>query len=44
MIAQKHIIGKTPYVFGISQVEGTDIDNLIDFDYAEHYYLKQRLI
>lgn len=34
----KNIVGTRPYLYPISQAEATDIDNEIDFAFAEFYY------
>ena len=38
MIDCKNVVGVKPYIFAIDQVEATDIDNQIDFDFAEFIY------
>ena len=38
MIDCKNVVGVKPYIFSIDQVEATDIDNQIDFDFAEFVY------
>jgi CMP-N-acetylneuraminic acid synthetase len=38
MIACKNVVGDVPYVYGIDEVEATDIDNDIDFEFAEFLY------
>ena len=43
MIECKNVVGKHPYIFGTDEVEGTDIDNPIDFDFAEFVYKKNYL-
>jgi len=40
MIDCKNVVGVKPYLFNISQIEATDIDNPIDFFIAEHLYQK----
>ncbi|GHU70464.1 hypothetical protein FACS1894184_15940 [Clostridia bacterium] len=42
MIACKNVVGTKPYIYGIDEVEATDIDNSIDFDFAEFVYNKSR--
>lgn len=42
MIKFKHIIGSTPYIFNIDTIEGTDIDDMIDFEFSEFLYNKER--
>lgn len=38
MIDCKNVVGVKPYIYSIDQVEATDIDNQIDFDFAEYIY------
>lgn len=38
MIQRKSVIGSTPYIFNIDEVEATDIDNEIDFTFAEYLF------
>ena len=38
MIDCKNVVGMKPYIFPIDEVEATDIDNQIDFDFAEFVY------
>ena len=40
MIACKNVVGKCPLIYGIDEVEATDIDNPIDFEFAEYVYKK----
>lgn len=40
MIECKNVVGMNPYIFPIDEVEATDIDNQIDFDFAEYLYKK----
>ena len=40
MIDSKNVVGYSPYIFNIDEVEATDIDNQIDFDFAEFMYRK----
>ena len=40
MISGKNVIGENPYIYGIDEVEATDIDNPIDFEFAEFVYKK----
>jgi CMP-N-acetylneuraminic acid synthetase len=42
MIECKNVVGNRPYIFGIDEVEATDIDNEIDFEFAEYLYRKER--
>ncbi len=41
MINNKNVVGTRPYLFCIDEVEATDIDNMIDFEFAEFQYLKR---
>ena len=38
ILKAKSIVGHNPYLYPISQTEATDIDNEIDFEFAEFYY------
>lgn len=38
MIKCKNVVGKKPYIWGIDDIEATDIDNPIDFEFAEYIY------
>ena len=38
ILRAKSIVGTRPYLYPISQAEATDIDNEIDFAFAEFYY------
>lgn len=38
MIARKSVIGSTPFIYNIDEVEATDIDNEIDFTFAEFMF------
>ena len=38
MIECKNVVGYAPYIYGIDEVEATDIDNPIDFEFAEYIY------
>lgn len=40
MIECKNVVGNNPNIFLIDEVEATDIDNQIDFDFAEYVYKK----
>ena len=40
MIACKNVVGKKPWIYGIDEIEATDIDNPIDFEFAEFVYKK----
>jgi len=41
MIECKNVVGKSPWIYGIDEIEATDIDNPIDFEFAEFVYKKQ---
>lgn len=41
MIECKNVVGRRPLIWGIDEVEATDIDNPIDFEFAEFVYKKQ---
>lgn len=38
MIALKNVIGRNPYLYNIDYYEATDIDDEIDFEFAEHCF------
>lgn len=38
MIECKNVVGYKPYIFHIDETEATDIDNQIDFDFAQFVY------
>ena len=40
MIKNKNVVGFKPNIFLIDEIEGTDIDNPIDFEFAEYIYKK----
>lgn len=40
MIACKNVVGEKPWIYAIDEVEATDIDNPIDFEFAEFVYRK----
>ena len=42
MIENKNVVGVRPNIFFIDEVEATDIDNLLDFEFAEYVFLKSR--
>lgn len=44
MIEKMDIIGYKPNLFKINSVEATDIDNEIDFEFAEFMYKKYRMV
>lgn len=41
MIAQSHVVGKKPLFYTIDTLEATDIDEILDFEFAEFMYLKR---
>lgn len=41
MIECRNVVGYSPYIFNIDEIEATDIDNQIDFDFAEFMYKRQ---
>lgn len=43
MIESMNVVGNHPYIFPIDEVEATDIDNPIDFEFAEYIYKKYYL-
>lgn len=40
MISNCNVVGTKPYIFNIDEIEATDIDNPIDFEFAEYVYGK----
>ncbi len=42
MIQNKNVVGNKPNIYIIDEVEATDIDNLIDFEFAEFIYNKRK--
>lgn len=38
MVACKNVVGEKPYIYAIDEIEATDIDNEIDFEFAEFMY------
>lgn len=44
MIEYKNVVGLKPYIYPIDEVEATDIDNQIDFDFAEYLYKKKHAL
>ncbi len=40
MIECKNVVGKKPWIYGIDEIEATDIDNPIDFDFSEFVFKK----
>ena len=43
MIKQRAFVGEKPYLLPIDNIEGLDIDNEIDFEFAEFMYKKYRM-
>ena len=41
MIECKNVVGYHPNIYLIDEVEATDIDNPIDFDFAEFVYRRK---
>ena len=41
MIENKNVVGVKPYIYVIDEVEATDIDTPLDFDFAEFVYRRQ---
>lgn len=44
MIEQKSIVGKNPILFLLDEIESVDIDNEIDFEFAEFLYQKITIV
>lgn len=42
MIQNKNVVGNKPNIYIIDEVEATDIDNLIDFEFVEFIYNKRK--
>lgn len=42
MIEGKNVVGCKPFIYGIDEIEATDIDTQIDFDFAEFVYMRQK--
>jgi N-acylneuraminate cytidylyltransferase len=42
MIEGMNVVGNTPYIYPIDEIEATDIDNPIDFEFAEFVYKARR--
>ena len=42
MIECKNVVGYKPNIYIIDEVEATDIDNPIDFDFAEFVYKRKK--
>lgn len=40
MIKCMNVVGEKPFIWGIDEVEATDIDNPIDFEFSEYLYKK----
>lgn len=43
MIECKNVVGRIPLIWGIDEIEATDIDNPIDFEFAEYVYKINKL-
>lgn len=43
LIKRMHYIGAKPYLYIVDDVEAIDIDNMIDFEFAEFMYKKLRM-
>ena len=41
MIKCMNVVGEKPFIWGIDEVEATDIDNPIDFEFSEFLYKKR---
>ncbi len=44
MIENKNVVGVSPYLFCIDEVEATDIDNEIDFAFSEYIFKRKSLL
>lgn len=44
MIEYKNVVGEKPFIYPIEEIEATDIDNQIDFDFAEFLYYNKQMI
>lgn len=40
MVECKNVVGEKPWIYGIDEIEATDIDNPIDFDFSEFVFKK----
>ena len=40
MISCKNVVGEKPWIYGIDEIEATDIDNPIDFEFSEFVFGK----
>ncbi len=40
MISCKNVVGEKPWIYGIDEIEATDIDNPIDFEFSEFVFKK----
>ena len=40
MIACKNVVGEKPWIYAIDEIEATDIDNPIDFEFSEFVFKK----
>ncbi len=43
LIEISHYVGKNPYLYPIDKVEAIDIDDMVDFEFAEFMYKKLRM-
>lgn len=43
LIEYSHYIGKKPYLYIVNNIEAVDIDDMIDFEFAEFLYKKLRI-
>ncbi len=41
MVENMNVVGKKPFIFPVEQTEATDIDNMIDFEFAEFMFARQ---
>ncbi len=42
MIDCQNVVGRKPFMYNVDEVEATDIDNPIDFEFAEYIYRKEQ--
>ena len=43
MIFCKNVVGEKPYIHSIDEIEATDVDNEIDFEFSEFVYKKRKV-
>ena len=43
LIELSHYVGKKPYLYAVDKVEAIDIDDMVDFEFAEFMYRKLRM-